>query len=199
MRDHLVPSCCSVTKLYLTLCNPMDCSTLGSPVLHHLPGFAQIHVHWIGDAIQTSHPLSSPSPPALNVSQHQGLFQWVGSSPQVPKYWSFSISTASKYSGLISFRIDWFDLLAHQGTLKSLPQQHSLKASILWCSAFFTVQLSHPYMTTGETIAARVQLQQPGIHPEEVNGVGNETASHFPMDCLFIPSLRFPFILLQKH
>ena len=153
MRDHLVPSCCSVTKLYLTLCNPMDCSTLGSPVLHHLPGFAQIHVHWIGDAIQTSHPLSSPSPPALNVSQHQGLFQWVGSSPQVPKYWSFSISTASKYSGLISFRIDWFDLLALQGTLKSFLQHHSSKASILRRSAFFTVQLSHPYVTTGKTIA----------------------------------------------
>ena len=131
MRDHLVPSCCSVTKLYLTLCNPMDCSTLGSPILHHLPEFAQIHVYWIGDAIQTSHSLSSPSPPALNLSQHQGVFQWVGSSPQVPKYWSFSISTASKYSGLISFRIDWFDLLALQGTLKSLLQHHNLKASIL--------------------------------------------------------------------
>ena len=118
-----------------------------------------------------------------------------------PKYWSFnfSISPSNEHSGLISFKIDWFVLLAHQGTLKSLPQQHSLKASILWCSAFFTVQLSHPYMTTGKTIAARVQLQQPAIQPEEVNGVGNETASHFSMDCLFIPSLRFSFILLQKH
>ena len=139
-----------------TLCNPMDCSTASFPVLHHLPEFAQTYVHGIGDAIQPSHPLLPPSPPALNLSQHQGLFQWVRSSHQVAN-WSFSISPCNEYSGLISFRIDWFDLLAVQGILKSLLQHHSLKASVLWCSAFIMVQLSHPYMTAGKTIALTSQ------------------------------------------
>ena len=96
-----------------------------------------------------------PSPPAFNLSQHQSLFQWVSSMRQGPKYWSFSfsISPSNEYSGLISFRIDWLDLLAVQGTLKSLFQHHSSKASILWRSAFFIVQLSHPYMTTGKNKA----------------------------------------------
>ena len=104
---------------------------------------------------QPSHPLLSSSPPIFNLSQHQGLFKWVSSSHQVAKYWSFSfsISPSNVYSGLISFRMDWFDLLAVQGTLKSLLQYHSSKASILQRSAFFMVQLSHPYMTTGKTIA----------------------------------------------
>ena len=112
-----------------------------------------------GDAIQPSHPLSSPSPSAFNLSHHQGLFQWVSSLLRWPKYWcfSFSISPSNEYSGLISFRMDWLDLLAVQGTLKSLLQHHSLKASILWHSAFFMVQLSHPYMTTGKTIALTIQ------------------------------------------
>ena len=138
-----------------TLCNPMNRSTPGLPVHHQLPEFTQTHVHWVGDAIQLSHPLSSPSPPAPNPSQHQGLFQWVNSSHEVPNYRSFSFSNSpsSKYPGLISFRMDWLDLLAVQGTLKTLLQQHSSKASILWYSAFFIVQLSHAYMTTGKTIA----------------------------------------------
>ena len=133
----------------------MDCSTPGFPVLHHLPELAQTYVHWVGDAIQPSHPLSSPSPPAFNLSQHQGLFQWVGSLHHMPKHWnfSFSISPSNEHPGLISFRMDWLDLLAVQGTLKSLLQHHSSKASILQRSAFFIVQLSHPYMTTGKTIA----------------------------------------------
>ena len=99
--------------------------------------------------------LLSPSPPTFNLSQHQGLFQWVSSSHQVPKHWSFSfsISPSNKYPGLISFRMDWLDLLAVQGTLKSLLQHHSSKESVLQCSAFLMVQLSHPYMTTGKTIA----------------------------------------------
>ena len=97
-----------------TLCDPMDCSTPGFPVLHCLLEFAQTQVHWIGDAMQPSHPLLSPSP-ALNFSQLQGLFQWVGSLHWWLKYWSFSISPSTEYSGLISFRIDWFDLLAAQG------------------------------------------------------------------------------------
>ena len=144
---------CSFSKSCPTLCNPMDCSTLGFPVLYHLLELVQTHVCWVSDAIQPSHPLSPPSPPALNLSQHQGLFQWVSSLHQVAKYWSFSISPSNEYSGLISFRIDWFDLLAVQGTLKRLLQHHSSEASILRCPAFFIVQLSHPYMTTGKTIA----------------------------------------------
>ena len=121
----------------------MDCSTPGFPVHHQLQEITHTHVHWVGDAIQPSHPLSSPSPPAFNLSQHQGPFKWVSSSHQVPKYWhfSFSISPSDEYSGLISFRMYWLDLLAVQGTLKSLLQHPSSKASILQCSAFFIVQL----------------------------------------------------------
>jgi len=139
----------------LTLCDPMDCSMPGLPVHHQLLEFTQTYVHWVSDAIQPSHPLLSPSPPAFNLSQHHGLFQWVSSSHQVVRYWSltFSISPSNEYSGLISFRMDWLDLLAVQGTLKSLLQQHSSKASILQHSAFFTIQFSHPYMTTWKTIA----------------------------------------------
>ena len=111
----------------------MNCSIPGFHVLHHLPEFAQTHVHQVHDAIQQSHPLLSPSP-AFNLSQNQGLFQWVSALHQVTKYWSFSfsISSSSEYSRLIFFRIDWLDLLAVQETLKSLFQHHSSKASILW-------------------------------------------------------------------
>ena len=133
----------------------MDCSTPGFPFHYQLLELAQTRVHWVGDTIQSSHPLSSPSPPVLNLSQHQGDYQWVSSSHRWPKYWSlsFSISPSSEYSGLISFRIDLFDLLSVQGTLKSLLQHHSSKVSILLCSFLFIVQLPHPYMTTGKTIA----------------------------------------------
>ena len=138
----------------------MDCSTPGFPVHHQLPEFTQTHVHQVCDAIQPSHPLLFTSPPSSNISQDQGLFQGVSSlhhmanlsQPQIfsnesvlhirwPKYWSFSfnISPSNEYLGLISFRMDWFDVLAVQGTLKSLLQHHSSKASILWCSAFFTI------------------------------------------------------------
>ena len=115
----------------------------GFPVYHQLLEFTQIYVHWVGNAIRPSHPMSSPSLPAFNLSQHQGLFKWVSSSQQVPKYWSFSfnISPFNEHPGLISFRMVWLDLLAVQGTLKSLLQHHSSKASILLCSAFFIVQL----------------------------------------------------------
>ena len=139
----------SVTQSCLTLCDPMDCITPGFPV-HH-----QTHVHWVSDAIQPSHPLLSPSLPTFNLSHHQGLFQWVSSSHHVAKDWSFSfsISPSNEYSGLISFRMDWLDILAVQGSLKSFLQHYSSKASILRCSAFFMVQLPHPYMTSGKTIA----------------------------------------------
>ena len=119
------------------------------------PGVAQIHVHHVSDAIQPSHPLSSPSPPAFNLSHHQ-----VFSSESVlrirwPEYWSFSVNIGpyNEYSGLISFRMDWLDFLAVRGTLKSLLQHHSSKTSVLRHSAFFMVQFSHPYITTGKTIA----------------------------------------------
>ena len=132
----------------------MNRSTPGLPFHHQLPEFTQTHVHRVGDAIQPSHPLSSPSlppiPPSIRVFSNESTLhmRW-------PKYWSFSfsISPSNEYSGLISFRMDWLDLLAVQGTLKSLLQHYSSKASILWLSAFFTVQHSHPYMTTGRTVA----------------------------------------------
>ena len=145
----------SVSQSCPTLCNPMNCSTPSLSVHHQLPEFIQTRVHQVSDAIQPSHPWSSPSPPAPNPSQHLSLFQSVNSSHEVAKYWSFSLNIilSKEIPGLISFRMDWLDLLAVQGTLKHLLQHHNSKAAILWLSAFFTVQLSHPYMTTGKTIA----------------------------------------------
>ena len=124
------------------------------PVHHQLPEFTQTLVYWINDAIQPSHPLSPLSPPTFNLSQHQGLFEWVALHIRWPKYWSFSfsISSSNEYAGLISFRIDWLDLLEVQGTLKSFLHYHSSKAPIFQHSAFFIIQLSHPYMAIGKTI-----------------------------------------------
>ena len=140
----------SVTQSCPTLCDPMDCITPGPPVHHKLPEATQTHVYWVSDAIQPSHPLSSPSPPTFNLSQHQGLFKWVSSSYQVAKVLEFQLQHEAEwfsndYSGLISFRMDWLDLLEVQGTLKSLLQHHSSKASILGRSAFFIV---HSYIYT---------------------------------------------------
>ena len=142
-------------QLCPTLCNPMNHSTPGLPVHHHLLEFTEIHIHRVGDAIQPSHPLSLPSPPAPNPSQHQTVSNESTLCMRWPKYWSFSFSIipSKEHPGLNSFRMDWLDLLAVQGTLKSLLQHHSSKASILRRSAFFTVQLSHPYVTTRKTIA----------------------------------------------
>ena len=154
--------CCSVTQLcptFFFFATPMDHSMLGFPVLHHLLEFAQTYVHWVSDAIQPSHPLSPSSPPAFNLSSI-GVFSNESALPiRSLKYWnfSFSISPSNEYSGLISFRIDWFDLLPIQGTLKTLFQHHGSKASFLWSSAFFMVQLSDPYMTTGKTIALTIE------------------------------------------
>ena len=136
----------------------LDWGMPGFPVLHYLLEIAQIHIQWVGDAIQSSHPRSPTSPPALSLSQHHGLFQWVSSSHQVANVLELSFSMLQLQHQsfqwmLISFRIDYFDLLAVQGTPKSLLQHHNSKASILWCSAFFMVWLSHPYMTPGKTIA----------------------------------------------
>ena len=135
---------------------PMDCSMPGLLVHHQLLETAQTYVHRVGDAIQPSHPLSSPSPPAVNLSQHQALFKRVSSWHQVAKVLEFQLQHQSfqwiSRTDLLG-RMDWLDLLAVQGTFKSLLQHHSSKVSILWHSAFFTVQLSHPHMTTGKTIA----------------------------------------------
>ena len=196
---------CSVTKSCLILCNPTDCSVPGFHVLHYLLEFAQIHVHWVGDAVLPSHPLLPSLPPGFNLSQHQGVFQWVSSHlkrpwsllklmsiklvmpsnhlalcrplllpsifPSIrvfsyesplcirwPEYWSFSfsISPSNEYSRLISFRIDQFDLLSVQTTLKNLLQHHNLKASVLQCSACFMVQFLYLYMTTGKIIALTI-------------------------------------------
>ena len=145
----------SATQSCPTLWDPMDCSTPGLPVHHQLPELVQTHFYWVSNAIQPSHPLSSPSPPAFNLSQHQGFSDKSVFHIRWPKYWSFSfsISPSNEYSGLISLRIACFYLLAVQGTLKSLHQHHSSKTTVLQCSAFFIVQLSHPYMTTGKNIA----------------------------------------------
>ena len=150
-----IPQFSSVTQSRPTLCNPMDCHTTGSPVHHQLPGLTQTHVHWVSEAIQ---PFILCRPlllllsifPSIRVFPNESVLQirW-------PKYWSFclSISPFNEYSGLISLRMDWLDLLSVQGTLKSLLWHDNSKPWILWHSAFFIVQLSHPYMTTGKTIA----------------------------------------------
>ena len=143
----------SVTQSCLTFCNCMDCSTPGLPVHIQLPEFTQAHVHWVGDAIQPSRPLSSPSSPAIfpsiGVFSNESVLciRW-------PKYWSFSfsISPSNDQSGLISFRMEWLDLLSVQGTLKCLLQHYCSKSPVLLHSAFFIVQLSHPYMTPRKTI-----------------------------------------------
>ena len=156
----------SITQSCPTPCHPMDCSTLGFPVHHQLLELDQTHVHQVNDAIQPSYPLLSPSLPAFNLAQYRGFSSESVLHIKWPKFWSFSfsISASNQYSGLISFSIDWFDLLAVQGTLKSLLQHLSSKASILLCSAFFMVQLSHPYMTTGKTIALTRQTFVGKVH-----------------------------------
>ena len=135
----------SVAQLWPTLCDPMNCSTPGLPVHHQLPDFTQTHVHWVSDAIFL---LLPPIPPSIRVFSNESVLciRW-------SKYWNFSISPSNEYSVQISSRTNWLDLLAVQGTLNSLLQNHSTKSSVLHCSAFFTVQLSHPYMSTGKTIA----------------------------------------------
>ena len=150
LLPHQFSSVSSVTHSCPTLCNPMNRSTPGLPVQHQLLEFTQTHFHRVGDAINHLI-LCYPFPflpsvfPSIRVFSSKSVLgiRW-------PEYWSFSISASNEYSGLISFWMDWLDLLAVQGTLKSLLQHHSSEASILWHSALFTVQLSHPHMTTGE-------------------------------------------------
>ena len=162
----------------------MNRSMPGLPVHHQLPESTQTYVHWVGDAIQPSHPLSSPSPPALNLSSIRIFSGKSALCIRWPKYWSFTfnISPSKAHPGLISFRMDWLDLLAVQGTLQSLLQHHSSKASILRCSAFFTVQLSHPYITTGagphlfpNSIALWLSGQCQASHRQEIHGLSPST------------------------
>ena len=151
----------SLAQSCSTLCNPMNHGMPGLPVHHQLPEFTQTHIHRVNDAIQPSHPLSSPSPPALNPSQHQSLFQWVNSSHEVAKVLEFQLQHHSLQRNA---RADLFQnglvgSPAIQGTLKSLLQHHSSKASIIQHSAFFIAQLSHPYVATGKTIALTRQKE----------------------------------------
>ena len=200
----------SVAQSCPTLCDPMDCSCSrpGFPVHHQLPELAQTHVHLVDDAIQPSHPLLSllllPSIfPSIRVFSNESVLgiRW-------PKYWnfSFSIISSNEHSGLISFRMDWLDLLALEGTFKSLLQHHSSKASILQCSAFFTVQLSHPYMTTvcklplplyklgfpggseGKESACRVG--DPGLIPGSGISLGEGNGNPLQYSCLENPMDR---------
>ena len=191
----------SVSQSCLTLCDPKDCSTPGLPVHHQLLELAQNHVHWVSDA--TNHlilcrPLVLlPSIfPRIRVFSNESVLctKW-------PKYWSFSfsISPSSEYSGLISFRIDWFDLLAVQRTLKSLLQYHSTKASILQCSAFFMVQLSHPYMTTGKTIALTRQTFVGKVTSLLFNILSRLVITFLPRSkCLLISWLHSPSAVILE-
>ena len=149
----------SVAQVCLTLCDPMNRSTPGVPVHHQHPDFTQTQVH----RVQQSHPLSSPFPPDLNPPSISIFSIESTLHMRWPKHWSFSFSIvpSKEHPGPISFRMDWLDLLAVQGTLKSLLKHHNSKASILRCSAFFTVQLSHPYRTTGKKIQLLKDFSSP--------------------------------------
>ena len=189
----------SVAHSCVTLCDPVNRSTPGLPVHHWLLESTQTHVHWVSDATQRYHPLSSPSPPALNLSQRQGLFK--GSAPRIrwPKYWSFkfNISLSNEHPGLISFRMDLLGLLEVQGTLKSLLQHHSSKASILQPSVFFIVQLSYPYMTTGKIIALTRQTFVGKIISLLFNMLSRLVITFLPRSkCLLISWLKSPFAVI---
>ena len=185
-----------------TLWDPMNRSTPGLPIHHHLPEFTQTHVYRVSDAIQPFHPLSSPSPPAPNPSQHQGLFQWVTSWKVAWGGQSIGVSTSAsnEHPGLVSFRMDWLDLLAVQGTLKSLLQHNSSKASILWSSEFFMVLLSHSYMTTGETIALTIQTLISKVMNLCFNMLSRFVITFLPRSkCLLISWLHSPSSMILEH
>ena len=189
------------TQLCPTLCDPMNGSTPGFCVLHCHLEFTETHVHQVSDAIQPSQPLSSPSPPTLNLSQHQGLFQWFIFSHQVAQVlsFSFSISPFNEYSGLISFSVDWLDLLAVQETLKSLLQHHSSKASILRCSVFFIVEFLHPYMTTGKIIALTRQTSVGKVMSLLFNMLSRLVITFLPRSkCLLISWLQSPSAVILE-
>ena len=176
-----------------TLCVPMNRSTPGLPIHQHLLEFTQIHVHWVSDAIQLSHPLSSPSPPTFNLSQHQDLFKWVSSLHQVAKVLEFQLQHLS---------FEWpsrTDLLAVQGILKSLLQHHSSKTSIPLHSAFFTVQLLHPYMTTGKTIALTILTFVGKVMSLLFNMLSKLVIAFLPKSkCLLISWLQLPSAVILE-
>ena len=178
----------------------MKCTTLGFPVLHHLPKLSQTHVHSVIDAIQPPHHLFSPFPlpsifPTIRVFSDESALRirW-------PKHWNFSFSAcpSNEYSGLISFRIDWLDLLALHGTLKSLLQHHSSKASILQHSAFLMVQLSHPYMTSDKTIALTIWTFVNKIMSLPFNMLSRFVKAFLPRSkCFLISWLHCPSLGLE--
>jgi len=174
----------------------------GFPVHHQLLEHTQTHVHRVSDAIQPSDPLSSPSPPALSAFKSIRVFSSESALRiRWPKYWSFSfsISPSSEHPGLISFRMDWLDLLAVQGTLKSLLQHHSSKASILWRSALFMVQLSHPYMATGKTIAKTRQTFVGKVTSQLFNMLSRLVITFLPNSkCLLISWLQTPSTVILE-
>ena len=183
--------CCWVAKLCLTLCDCMDCSMPSFSVLHYLPELAQTHVRRVSGAIQPSHLLSSPSLPVLSLFQHQGLFQWAGSSHQVARLLELQLQHQSFQwiFRLILFRIDWFDLLAVPGTLKSFLQHYSSKVSILQQAAFFMVQLSHMYMTSGKDIALTTWIFVGKVMCLLFNRLPRFVIAFLPRNkCLFISS-----------
>ena len=178
----------------------MDCSTPGSSGLHCLLEFAQIHVHWVDVAIQPSHPLLPLYPFALSHSQIRAFSNELALRIRDPKYWSFtfSICPSNECSGLISFRMDWLDLLAVQGTLKSLLQHHSSKASVLH-SAFLMVQLSYPYMTTRKTIALITQIFVRTVMSLPFNTLSWFVIAFLPRSrCLLISWLQLPSAVILE-
>ena len=189
----------SVAQSCPTLCGPMNRSKPGLPVHHQLPDFTQIYVSLVMPSghLILCRPLLllPPIPPSIRVLSNESTLRirW-------PKYWrfSFSISPSSEHPGLISFRMDWLDLLAVQGTRKSLPQHHSLKASILRRSAFFTVQLSHPYMTTGKTIALTSWTFVGKVMSLLLNMLSRLVIDNFPSERLLISWLQSPSAVILE-
>ena len=166
-----------------------------------LPEFAQTHVHWVGDAIQPSHPLSSPSPPSFNLSQHQGLFQWLSSLHHVAKVLAFQLQHQSfQWIFRTDLLKDWLvGSPCSQGTLKSLLQHHSSKASILWCSSFFIIQLSHPYMMTGKTIALTTRTFVSKVMFLLFNVLSRVGVTFLPRTkCLLISRLQSPSAVILE-
>ena len=195
-----------VAQSCLTLYDLMDGSTPGLRVHHKVPEFIQTHVHCIGDVIQwmrSNHlilcpPLLLPPSilPSIRVFSNESALRM-----RWPKYWSFncSISPSNEYSGLVSFRMDWLELLAVQGTLKSLLQHHSPKASILRCSAFFGVQLSHPYLTIGKTITLTRWIFVGKALSLLINMLYRMVITFLPRSkCLLIPSLQSPSAVILE-